>query len=157
MTWKDGIIGDCAVSKLRRFSDDRGWLSELFRTDEAPDGHDPAMAYISETLPGVARGPHAHADQTDLFAFFDGRFRVYLWDDRPDSATNGVRQVFEAGRENPMTVRIPPGVVHAYRCLSTTPSLILNLPDRLYAGPNRAEPVDEIRHEDDPDSPYRLD
>lgn len=157
MDWKDGIIADCPVSPLRKFSDDRGWLSEIFRIDERPDGHDPAMAYVSETLPGVARGPHAHRDQSDLFAFFDGRFRVYLWDDRPDSPTKGIRQVFEAGREQPRTVRIPPGVVHAYRCLSEAPSLILNLPDRMYAGPGRAEPVDEVRYEDLDDSPYRLD
>lgn len=157
MEWKDGVIADCPVSPLRKFSDDRGWLSEIFRNDERPDGHDPAMAYVSETLPGVSRGPHAHREQSDLFAFFDGRFRVYLWDDRPDSPTKGIRQVFEAGREQPMTVRIPPGVVHAYRCLSETPSLILNLPDRMYAGPGRAEPVDEVRYEDLDDSPYRLD
>ncbi|NNE71108.1 MAG: dTDP-4-dehydrorhamnose 3,5-epimerase family protein [Rhodothermales bacterium] len=157
MIWQDGIIEDCPVTPLRKFADDRGWLSELFRTDEAVDGHEPAMAYISETLPGVARGPHAHEEQSDLFAFFDGRFRVYLWDDRPDSPTKGVRQVFETGRDNPVTLRVPPGVVHAYRCLSDTPSLILNLPDRLYAGPKRAEPVDEIRYEELADSPFVMD
>lgn len=157
MTWTDGTIPDCTVTKLRRFTDDRGWLSEVFRTDEAPDGHVPAMAYVSETLPGVARGPHAHHDQTDLFAFFDGRFRVYLWDDREGSPTRGTRQVFEAGRDNPTALRIPPGVVHAYRCLSDVPALILNLPDRLYAGEGKAEPVDEIRYEDLPESPYVMD
>ncbi|MBO6576218.1 MAG: dTDP-4-dehydrorhamnose 3,5-epimerase family protein [Rhodothermales bacterium] len=157
MTWTDGIIADCPVAPLRPFSDDRGWLSEIFRTDEAVDGHVPVMAYISETLPGVARGPHAHEHQADLFAFFDGRFRVYLWDSREGSDSYGVRQVFEAGREFMCTVRIPPGVVHAYRCLSDQPALILNCPDRLYAGDGKNHPVDEIRYEDMADSPYTMD
>ena len=156
MNWRDGIIADCRITPLRRFADDRGWLSEVFREDEPPDGHAPAMAYISETLPGVARGPHAHEDQTDLFVFFDGLFRVYLWDNRSDSGSCGVRQVFEAGRADPMTLRVPPGVVHAYRCLSDRPALILNMPDRLYAGPGRKEPVDEIRYEDVVDSSFEM-
>ncbi|MFT5144044.1 MAG: dTDP-4-dehydrorhamnose 3,5-epimerase [Rhodothermales bacterium] len=157
MRWTDGTIHDCKLTPLRRFSDDRGWLSEIFRVDEPPDGHELAMAYISETLPGVARGPHEHVAQTDLFAFFDGIFRVFLWDNRVDSPTYGTRQVFVTGRENPTTLRVPPGVVHAYRCESEIPSLILNCPDKLYAGPGRAEEVDEVRHEDEPDSPFRMD
>ena len=43
---------------------------------------------------------------------------------------------------------MPPGVVHAYRNLSRAErGLVLNYPDRLYAGTGRREPVDEIRHE----------
>jgi len=157
MNWKDGIIDECCLTESRRFHDDRGWLSEVFRNDEPPNGHQPAMVYLSETRPGVTRGPHAHEDQTDLFAFFDGQFRVFLWDPRPDSKTEGVRQIFEAGRENPCTLTVPPGVVHAYKNIGGSPALILNCPDRLYAGKTREEPIDEIRYEDQPESDYRMD
>jgi dTDP-4-dehydrorhamnose 3,5-epimerase len=157
MTWTDGIIPDCCLTEKAPFHDDRGWLTELFRTDERPDGHEVAMVYVSETRPGVSRGPHAHRDQTDLFAFFDGRFRVYLWDSRPGSPSNGVRQVLDVGRDRPCTLRVPPGVVHGYRNVGPAPALILNCPDRLYAGPNKAEPVDEIRYEDEDESDYRMD
>lgn len=156
MTWSEGRIPDCVVTELRRFEDDRGWLSEIYREDERPGGIEPAMAYVSLTRAGVSRGPHAHRDQTDLFAFVDGRFRLFLWDVRPDSPTFGVRQVEEFGRDRPATVVVPPGVVHGYRNVGGRDALIVNCPDRLYAGPGRAEPVDEIRYEDDPDSPYRM-
>jgi dTDP-4-dehydrorhamnose 3,5-epimerase len=36
------------------------------------------------------------------------------------------------------------------------PGLVVNLPNRLYMGEGRREPVDEIRHEDDPDTVYRM-
>ena len=56
-----------------------------------------------------------------------------------------------------MAVIIPAGVVHAYRNVGTEPGVVFNCPNRLYKGPGRRYPVDEIRHEDDPASPFRLD
>ena len=52
---------------------------------------------------------------------------------------------------------VPPGIIHAYKNVSTQVGVVFNGPNRLYAGHGRAEPVDEIRHEDDAGSPYRLD
>jgi dTDP-4-dehydrorhamnose 3,5-epimerase len=63
----------------------------------------------------------------------------------------------DVGEDNPVTVLVPPGVVHAYRCISDTKGLVVNLPDKLYAGEQRKEEVDEIRHEDKTDSPFLLD
>ena len=52
---------------VRRIEDSPGWLIELFRDDELPEEHRPAMSYISLTLPGVARGPHEHRQQSESF------------------------------------------------------------------------------------------
>ena len=56
-----------------------------------------------------------------------------------------------------MTVLVPPGVVHAYRNVSEENGLVFNVPNRLYAGWGKKEPVDEIRHEDREDQLYALD
>lgn len=145
----DGAIVGVVARPLRRFHDARGWLVELFRHDELGEERWPAMAYVSETLPGVTRGPHEHVDQTDGFAFLGpSDFRLYLWDMRGSSPTYGRRQVLEVGASNPTAVWVPPGVVHAYRNIGAGPGLVFNAPNRLYAGPGKAEPVDEIRHED---------
>lgn len=115
------------------------------------------MAYISVTEPGVGRGPHAHREQTDLFCFpGPGDFRISLWDQRPESPAHGLRQDFVLGENCPGIVIIPPGVVHGYRNLSGRPGLVCNFANRLYRGPGRTGPVDEIRFEDDPDSPFQL-
>jgi dTDP-4-dehydrorhamnose 3,5-epimerase len=152
-----GTIADVIVRPLARHADPRGWLVELYRDDELAEPIHPAMAYVSQTLPGVARGPHEHADQTDYFAFLGpGDFELFLWDARPGSPTHGLHTRSIHGASNPSAVTIPPGVVHAYRNVSDVPGWVFNAPNRLYAGRGKKEPVDEIRHEHDPHSPYRL-
>lgn len=142
------------IRTLSRFADARGWLSELFRADELPAGFEPAMGYVSYTKPGVARGPHEHVHQTDLFCFLDGRYELWLWENRPGRPAE--KLVLEVGRENPTAVWVPPGVVHAYRNVGEEDAFVLNFPDKLYAGHGKKEPVDEIRHEDDSDSRFQF-
>ncbi len=150
----EGVI----VRKIGRFEDSRGWLSELFRHDEIEEEFRPAMAYMSVTRPGVARGPHEHEDQADLFCFVGpSTFRIYLWDNREGSPTHRVHQRFDGGEEDPLFVLVPKGVVHAYKNVGKTDGLVINCPNRLYAGWERKEPVAEIRHEDDDGAPFRLD
>ncbi len=150
-----GIEG-ITIRELQRYDDDRGWLSELFRHDELEKEFYPAMVYASVTRPGVARGPHEHVDQADLFCFFGpSTFRISLWDNRSSSPTFRARMSFEAGEHRPMMVIVPKGVVHEYKNVGSSDGLVINCPNRLYAGWDRKEPVDEIRHEADPSSPFR--
>lgn len=150
----EGVI----IRPLKRFSDPRGWLIELFRHDELEPEYHPAMSYISMTIPGVARGPHEHVDQADCFGFVGpSTFRLYLWDNRPDSRTYGRRATLDLGEKNPAMIIVPRGVVHAYRNIGTVDGLVYNAPNRLYKGAGGKEPVDEIRHEDDHNSAFKLD
>src|SRR5688572_29352803 len=64
------------IVPLSKYADSRGWLTELFRNDELPEGFKPTMGYLSVTHAGAARGPHEHADQTDCFAFLSGQFEL---------------------------------------------------------------------------------
>lgn len=158
LSFTDGPIEGVTLKSLSRHKDHRGWLVELFREDDMPSEQRPAMAYVSETVPDVARGPHEHVDQTDYFAFIGpGEFMLYLWDARPDSPTLGRRMKLAVGESNKQGVIVPPGVVHAYKNIGTIPGWVFNAPNRLFAGPGRSEPIDEIRHEDQADSPFVLD
>ena len=147
-TWIEGNVHGCIVQPLVKYQDPRGWLTEIFRQDQLPEFQYPVMAYISLTRAGIARGPHEHKYQTDLFTFFSGKIRLYLWDNHPQSSSFGRRQTIDTGEHNPLTVSIPPGVIHAYRNIGTTDALILNCPNQLYAGKDKKESVDEIRYED---------
>ena len=154
----NGDIADVVIYPLKRFYDDRGWLSELFRTDELDEKFRPEMAYISFTKPGVARGPHEHAEQADLFCFIGpSNFRIRLWDDREDSPTYRNFMDIEAGEESPKAVVIPCGIVHGYKNIGDVDGMVLNCPNRLYMGEKKAEPIDEIRHEDDRDTEFTMD
>jgi dTDP-4-dehydrorhamnose 3,5-epimerase len=144
------------ISALAYHQDARGWLAEIYREDEMSVR--PVMAYVSQTHPGVARGPHEHRDQADVFVFMGpSTFRVYLWDTRAGSPTQGRTMRFEAGEELPARVVVPAGVVHAYKNVGAKEGLVINCPDRLYAGEGRREPVDEIRWEDEPTGRFALD
>lgn len=150
----DGVI----VRPLNRYDDSRGWLTELFRSDELPAEFLPVMAYISSTRPGITRGPHEHVDQADLFCFLGpSNFKLRMWDNRADSPTYRKVKTLVAGEDDPHVVVVPKGVVHAYRNIGDKDGIVINCPNRLYRGDQRHDEVDEIRHEDNPDTIFRMD
>jgi dTDP-4-dehydrorhamnose 3,5-epimerase len=158
MKWTEGSIDGVEVRPAVRRADQRGGLSELFRSDQIPSPCLPAMAYLSVTHAGMTRGPHEHRVQTDTFCFMGpGDYRLSLWDNRADSPTFGHKQTLTVGETRPAIVFVPPGVVHGYTNVSGTDAWMINLPNRLFAGPGRKEPVDEIRHEDRAATDFRMD
>jgi len=149
------MIEGVVIKKLKKNEDIRGWLVEIYRNDEIK--YSPAMSYISTTRPGVVRGPHEHREQSDFFVFAGpGKFRLYLWDNRADSATYKKKLEIEGGENNQIAVLVPPGIVHAYKCISDTDAWCVNLPDRLYAGTDKKGEIDEIRWEKDPKCPFKI-
>lgn len=144
------------VEALPIYHDARGSVHELYRTDEIPSDFKPVMACCSWSAPGVTRGPHQHVQQDDYFTFAGpSNFSVYLWDDRPGSAKAARGWVIATGAAAPSRVYVPRGVVHAYRNTGTESGLVITVTSLLFKGEGRREPVDEIRHELDPHSPYR--
>ena len=155
--FKRGKIRDVVVRDVRKFVDERGWLAELFRHDELEAEYFPAMCYISSTEPNVQRGPHEHVDQADLFVFIGpSNFKLRLWDNRRDSETYNHSMTLYVGADNPKAVLVPKGVVHAYRNVGSVSGIVINCPNRLYMGEGKREEIDEIRHEDDPATIYRI-
>jgi dTDP-4-dehydrorhamnose 3,5-epimerase len=154
---KAGEIEGVVIRDLRRFNDSRGWLAELFRHDELDPEFYPVMAYTSSTSPGVTRGPHEHVDQADLFCFIGpSNFKLRLWDNRPESQTFNNVITLVVGEDNPKSVVIPKGVVHAYQNVGSVSGIVFNCPNRLYMGVGKKDQIDEIRHEDDPQTIYRM-
>jgi dTDP-4-dehydrorhamnose 3,5-epimerase len=156
--FKTGDIDGIIVVPLKKYSDQRGWLTELFRQDELDRSNFPVMGYISMTNAGFTRGPHEHLDQTDLFGFIGpSNFKIYMWDNRKHSLTFGNKQVITAGEDDPKSVLIPPGVVHAYKNIGSVIGMVTNFPNRLYAGDGKKNKVDEIRHEDSLNTDFKID
>jgi len=147
----EGVI----IKKLTSHEDNRGYLTEIYREDE--DTIKTAMCYVSFTKFNQIRGPHEHLEQTDFFIFLgSGDFELYLWDNRKKSKTFGNKIKITVGENNKVKVIVPPGVVHGYKSISKTGSVCINLPDKLYAGKNKKENVDEIRHENDENSKFKI-
>ena len=150
------MIEGVVVKELRSYSDNRGWLMEVYRSDE--DKISPVMCYISHTKFNEIRGPHEHVHQSDFFIFTGpGDFELYLWDNRRKSKTYMNSEKLIVGESKSISVLVPPGVAHGYKSISKKGSFSMNLPDKLFAGKGKKEEVDEIRHENTPNSPFKID
>src|SRR5262245_60373884 len=126
MEFRNGSIDGVIWTPLKKYHDARGWLCELFREDDVPEQYVPVMAYISETQPGITRGPHEQVEQADYFCFIGpGNFKVYLWDNRPAAATYQVKETRVVGADAPFALIVPPGVVHAYKNVSAGTGLVV--------------------------------
>lgn len=110
------MIKDVEIKKLTRFSDDRGFLSEVIKEGE-PTFKEVKQTTYTETHPGVIKAFHWHKKQWDVWFVVKGHAQVVLHDIREDSETKGETQVICCGEDNPVLILIPPGVAHGYRVL----------------------------------------
>jgi dTDP-4-dehydrorhamnose 3,5-epimerase len=134
----DGVV----LRELRVNRDDRGTLTEMLRADwddVFDDEHPFAQAYVSMTVPGVARDEdrwHVHERQTDRFYCLSGAIVVAIADGRADSPTHGQVMLVEltaiSDAPAPLMVTIPPGTLHGFVVISDTPATLMNFPNRLY-------------------------
>jgi dTDP-4-dehydrorhamnose 3,5-epimerase len=135
-------IDGVKVKTLKTIPDERGWLMEILRADEAELFQQFGQAYVSATYPGVVKAWHYHRTQVDNFACLAGMIKLVLVDTRDGSPTKGAINEFFIGTEQRLLVQIPALVYHGWKCVSTEMSLVLNLPTVPY-------------HYSDPDE-YRL-
>jgi dTDP-4-dehydrorhamnose 3,5-epimerase len=158
MKFEKGKIEGVIIKKLVKFSDERGFLIEIFRKDNLPDILLPVMSLVSYTKPGIVRGPNEHSKQNDIFCFFGpGDFKIKLWDNRKKSKTYGNYMEFFAGKENQIVFTVPSGVVHGYKNISQSEDgMVISYADKLYKGWDKKEPVDKIRYDTGEPSPFKI-
>jgi dTDP-4-dehydrorhamnose 3,5-epimerase len=118
---------------LRLVPDERGWLMEILRADDADLFTKFGQVYVSATYPGVVKAWHYHREQVDNFACIAGMVKLVLVDTRPDSPTKGVTNEFFVGVQNPMLVQVPNLVYHGWKCVSPETSLVVNVPNEPYS------------------------
>lgn len=125
---------------LTRHSDDRGWVTEILRSD---DEHflKFGQIYVATCRKGIVKAWHAHRKQTDNFYVVKGTAKIGLYDGRENSPTFGKYMQVILGEEGEdVLLTIPPLVWHGQMGLSET-SYLINIPTEVY---NREEP-DELR------------
>lgn len=149
-------IDGVKVKPLRMMPDERGWLMEILRSDEADLFLKFGQAYVSATYPGVVKAWHYHHKQVDNFACLAGMIKLVLVDTREGSPTSGTINEFFIGTEQRLLVQIPALVYHGWKCISPEMSLVLNLPTEPYQyadpdeyrlAPHGTLPYDWTRHD----------
>lgn len=127
------MIQDLEVRPLDVNIDERGHLVEIFRSDWEEYEPEPAMAYYSLTYPGITRAWHRHRrGQVDHFVCPIGRIKVGVFDERPDSPTEGELNTFIIGEHNQQVIRIPGTCWHGFKAIGEEPALLVNFPTELY-------------------------
>jgi len=123
--------------KLARFTDDRGFFLEIFRSrPNHPESRALAEFFAGGPVPaqmnysvvdaeGHIKGLHYHLKQDDIWFFPPpSKAKVVLYDIRKASPTFGQSQVLVAGGGQDLLIRIPIGVAHGYRPLTNPCSLL---------------------------------
>ena len=134
------MIQGVVVKELKLIPDERGFLMEILRADDALYEKF-GQAYVTAAYPGVVKAWHYHRLQTDHFCVLSGMAKVVLYDSRADSPTHGEINEFFIGEQRRQVVKIPNFVYHGYKNIGHGTCLLLNIPTETY---NYAEP-DEYR------------
>jgi len=127
-------IDGVEIVELKRFADDGGSMTELARltagSPQAFPGFEVCQINYSEVEPGAIKAFHLHQRQTDIwYVPPSDRMLVVLLDVRQGSATEGTRMRLTLGAGGSRMVRIPPGVAHGVRNLSSMPGRIIYFTD----------------------------
>ena len=134
------MIDGVQVKPLQVIPDERGFLYEMLRNDDA-FFQQFGQCYLTAVYPGVVKGWHWHAKQTDHFVCVKGMAKVVLYDRRDHSPTHGEVNEFFMGERRPILLVIPKGVLHGMKGIGTETAMIINVPTHPY---NHADP-DEFR------------
>lgn len=120
------MIAGVQITPLRIIPDARGNVMHMLRAD-APHFIAFGEIYFSCVEPGAIKGWRRHKRMVQNLAVPSGHVQIVLFDDRPDSITQGeVQQIVIGPRENYALVSIPPGVWNAFKGLGETTSIVAN-------------------------------
>jgi dTDP-4-dehydrorhamnose 3,5-epimerase len=130
------MIAGVHIKALKLLPDDRGFLMEMLRSDDALFEAF-GQVYITGCQPGVAKAWHYHQKQTDHFVCVLGKALVVLYDMRADSPSQGTTQEFileapPCRDYAPVLLKIPPFVVHGFTALDGEESRLINIPTLPY-------------------------
>lgn len=133
----DGVI----LKELTPLLDGRGDVIELWsRPWVEKEGFEvPNHCYQSATDFGVVKCWHLHEVHTDQFAVTRGKIQVSLVDVRQDSPTFGHVNLIFMGIEKPRLLKIPAGIIHGWKSLSSPEVVVYNFQTHVY------DPQDEFK------------
>jgi len=133
------MLKGIVIKPLKRFADERGFFTEIFRMDwkELLGDESIVQANLSISYPGVVRAWHKHQrGQVDYFVVTRGAIKICAYDD----VTQELDEIISTD-ENIQVVRIPGHYWHGFKVLGCEPAYVVYFVNRLY----NYENPDELR------------
>jgi len=113
------MIKGVVFKDLVTHGDERGFFRELIRASDPFFSDGFGQLSHSVVNPGVLKAWHGHVRQAQWTYAIFGLLQIAVHDIRRDSITAGRTIEFALGDGQPARIyRLPPGVVHGYRCVS---------------------------------------
>lgn len=125
------------IIPLKRFNDETGSLTELVRLNdgsvEGLSGFDLQQVNFSEIDRGAIKAFHVHKKQTDIW-YVPPAYKILLIlvDLREDSPNPGNKMRMVLGDGESHLVKIPPGIAHGCKNLSSHKSEIMYFVDKKF-------------------------
>lgn len=134
------LIKDVVIHPYKVNKDESGILVETLRNDWNDvygNQKEFFMQYYSETSSGIARDEdvwHYHPTvQDDRFSVIKGEIVVAVADNREDSSTKGLLNLFYINaKQNPYMVLIPRKTLHGFMVVSKESAILINFPTALH-------------------------
>ena len=119
------MIKDIIITPLKQIIDERGKVMHMLRSD-SPHFQNFGEIYFSTISPGAVKAWHKHKKMTLNYAVPYGNIKFVLFDDRPDSSSNGEIIEIYLGPDNYFLVTVPPGIWNGFKGIYNKSSLVAN-------------------------------
>ena len=124
------MLKGIAIKPIKRFSDERGFFTEVLRTDWTDFfGNDKIVqTNISFSYSGTIRAWHRHnRGQIDYFIVLKGAMKICAYDDK----TGELDEIISTEQDIQM-VRVPGHYWHGFKVFGDKPALLLYFTTNLY-------------------------
>lgn len=108
------MIDGVKIIPLRQIVDERGKVMHMLKASD-PHFIQFGEIYFSCCWPGAIKAWHIHKRMTLNNAVLQGRAKLVMYDQRPNSPTKGELQEVFLGDDNYVLVQIPPGIANGYK------------------------------------------
>ena len=141
------MIDGIRIIPIKRHIDERGFFTELFRSDNEKIKEKLVQFNMSYSYPNIIRAWHRHnRGQIDYFACLKGDIKLCAYDDRENSKTFGELDEFILRSDSLQIVRVPGEVWHGFKVIGLVSAQLLYGVNKLYEYGN---PDEERRPWDD--------
>ena len=124
------MLPGIVIKPLKRFPDERGSFTEIFRTvwKELVGDEAVAQANLSVSYPGMVRAWHKHErGQIDYFVVVKGALKICAYDD----VSKELNEVISTG-ENLQIVKVPGIYWHGFKVVGNETAMHVYFVNRLY-------------------------
>src|SRR3989338_2208005 len=119
------MITGVVITPLRQILDERGKVMHMLKIGD-PAFQQFGEIYFSCVHPGAIKGWHIHKEMTLNYAVPHGNIKFVLYDERPNSPTQGEIQEIFMGPDNYCLVTVPTMVWNGFKGIGKEMAVVAN-------------------------------